>query len=354
MDNNEKHYTRAIYTALRISFIALLLYWSFLIIKPFVLIVVWGIIVSIALYPIFEKLSRKLGNRKKLASTIITLIGLTILTIPSLFMVKSTADSLSKFSMQMKNGTLNIPAPKEEIADWPVIGKSFYHIWQLSSENLEKAVEEFRPQLEKMAPKVLGAAKGLGGAILLFMIAIIIAGVLFAYADSAAEAAQSIFNTLVGKQGENFTKLSTSIIRSVVQGILGVATIQSLLAAIGMFIIGIPGAGLWTIIIFFFAIVQLPPILILGPIAVYSFTIAGTTPAIIFSVYAIIVSMSDTFLKPLLLGRGVDVPMLVVLLGAIGGMILSGIIGLFIGAVVLSIAYKIFEALLVDDVLDEE
>jgi len=304
MDNkNEKYYTRAIYTALRISFIALLLYWSFLIIKPFILIVVWGIIISIALYPFFEKLSKKIGNRKKLASTIITLIGITILTIPSIFMVRSTADSLSKFSMQMKEGTLNIPPPKKNIAEWPVIGKSIYHVWQLSSDNFEKAVEEFKPQLEKMAPKVLGAAKGLGGAILLFMIAIIIAGVLFAYADSAAEAAQSIFNTLVGRQGKNFTKLSTSIIRSVVQGILGVATIQSLLAAIGMFIIGIPGAGLWTIIIFFLAIMQLPPLLILGPIAAYSFTITGTTPAIIFSIYALIVSMSDAFLKPYIIGK---------------------------------------------------
>jgi predicted PurR-regulated permease PerM len=138
-----------------------------------------------------------------------------------------------------------------------------------------------------------------------------------------------------------------------VQGILGVASIQALAAAIGMFVVGIPGAGLWTIAVFFFAIVQLPPIIILGPIAAYSFTLTGITPAIIFSVYALFVSVSDTFLKPLLLGRGVDIPMLVVLLGAIGGMILSGIIGLFIGAVVLSIAYKMFEALLVDDVLDK-
>jgi predicted PurR-regulated permease PerM len=353
MNEKEQHYTRAIYIALRISFIALILLWSFLIIKPFVLIVVWGTIIAIALYPIFNKLSKKLGGRKKLASTIIVTIGLLILTIPSVFMLKSTTASLMNFSTQVKEGSLNIPPPKAKVQEWPVVGKSIYHIWEISSENIEKAVEEFKPQLEKLAPKILNAAKGLSGTIFLFMISIIIAGVLFAYAEPASKAAKSIFKTLVGEQGDNFVQLSTSIIRSVVQGILGVASIQALAGAMGMFIAGIPGAGLWGVIIFFLAIMQLPPLLILGPIAAYSFSILGTTPAIIFTIYATLVSMSDAFLKPLLLGRGVDAPMLIVLLGAIGGMILSGIIGLFIGAVVLSISYKVFEALLVNNVNDK-
>jgi len=353
MKNNEDFYTRSVYTALRISFIAILLYWSFLIIKPFVLIVVWSIIISIALFPIFNKLSKKIGGRKKLASTIIVTIGLLIITLPSVFMLKSTTSSLKNFSVHMKEGAINIPPPQAKVAEWPVVGKSVYHIWKVSSENLDKAVEEFKPQLEKVAPQILNVAKSLSGTIFLFMISIIIAGVLFAYAEPASKAAKSIFKTLVGEQGDNFAQLSTSIIRSVVQGILGVASIQSLAGAIGMFIVGIPGAGIWSIIIFFLAIMQLPPLLILGPIAAYSFSITGTTPAIIFSIYALLVSMSDTFLKPLLLGRGVDVPMLIVLLGAIGGMILSGIIGLFIGAVVLSIAYKVFEVLLVGDVLEK-
>jgi predicted PurR-regulated permease PerM len=350
---DEQFYTRAIYTALRISFIAFLFYWSFLIIKPFVLIVVWSIIISVALYPMFSKLSKKMGGRRKLASTIITTIVVLFLMIPSIFMVESTTSTLKNFSVQMKEGTINIPPPKAKVAEWPIVGKSVYHAWKVSSESLDKAVEEFRPQLEKVAPKILSTAKGLSGAVLLFMVSIIIAGVLFMYADSASVAAKSIFNTIVGEHGDSFVQLSVSVIRSVLQGILGVASIQALFAAIGMFIVGIPGAGLWTIVVFFLAIMQLPPILILGPIAAYSFSMLNTTPAIIFSIYAIFVSMSDTFLKPLLLGRGVDVPMLVVLLGAIGGMLLYGIIGLFIGAIVLSIAYKMFEALLVDDVLEK-
>jgi predicted PurR-regulated permease PerM len=353
METNESHYTRAIYTALRIGFIAVLLYWSFLIIKPFIMLVLWGIIISVALYPLFKKLAGKLGGREKLSATIITLVLLAILIVPSISLISSTVDSLRNVAHQMDAGTFRIRPPEQKVAEWPVIGKPVFETWKLFSTNLEAAFIKFKPQIKEMAPKVLSMAADLGTTVLLFIVSIILAGVLFTQHKGADRAARSIFNTLIGKQSENFVELSAKIIRSVVQGILGIAIIQSLLSAIGMWVIGIPAAGLWALIVLFLAIVQLPPILILAPIAIYSFTIADTTPAVIFSIYAIIVSMSDAFLKPLLLGRGVDVPMLAVLLGAIGGMILSGIIGLFVGAVVLAITYKVFLALLVEDVLDQ-
>lgn len=354
MQNSEDFYNRAIYTALRISFIALLLIWSFLIIRPFIMLVLWGIIIAVAIYPLFKMLSKKFGGREKLAATVITIIGLSILIIPSIYFIDSTVDSLSNYAAQMKQGTIHIMTPPESVAEWPVIGKPTYDIWMLISTNLEAAIIKFSPQIREFAPKVVAMAAHLGTTVLMFIASIIIAGILFTQAKPAKRAAQSIFETLIGKQGENFAELSVSIIKSVVQGIIGIALIQSLLGGIGMWAIGIPGAGLLALLILFFAIIQLPPLLVLGPVAVYSFTIADTTPAIIFTVWSLIVSMSDAVLKPLFLGRGVDVPMLAVLLGAIGGMIMSGIIGLFVGAVVLAISYKVFEALLVEDVLEKQ
>ena len=153
---------------------------------------------------------------------------------------------------------------------------------------------------------------------------------------------------LIGEQGKDFTQLAGATIRSVVQGVLGVAIIQALISGLGMLIFDIPAAGLWAIIVLFLAVIQLPPILILGPVAAYAFTIMDTTPAVIFLIFCIIVSGSDAFLKPLFLGRGVDVPMLAILLGAIGGMMLGGIIGLFVGAVILALAYKVYQALVVE------
>ena len=353
MENNEAFYTKAIYTALRIGFVALILFWSYVIVKPFILIILWSIILSIAVYPIFKRLAKRIGGKKKLAAVILVLTGITILLVPSVLMIDSTVDSIKNIADKMETGTLKIQPPKEKVAHWPVIGKPVYNSWMLASKNLEAAAEKFQPQIRELAPKIFSTASHLVASLLIFLLSIIIAGIFLVYAQQSKKAAQSVFDTLIGEQGKNFTGLSVATIKSVVMGILGIATIQSLLGGIGMLAVGIPGAGIWAIIVLMLAIVQLPPILIMGPIAIYSFTITDTTPAIIFTVWSIVVSMSDAFLKPLLLGRGVDVPMPAVLMGAIGGVILYGMIGLFVGAVVLALTYKVIDALLVKDVLDQ-
>ena len=135
--------------------------------------------------------------------------------------------------------------------------------------------------------------------------------------------------------------MAIETIRSVAKGVLGVAVIQSLLSAVGLVAIGVPAPGIWAGVILLLAIMQLPPLLVLGPIAVWVFSVADATPATIFAIYAFFVSISDSFLKPLFLGRGMDIPMLVILVGAIGGMMTSGIVGLFVGAVVLAVGYKL-------------
>ena len=351
MENNEKFYSRSIYTALRIGFIALILVWSFEIIKPFILPVLWGIIIAVAIYPLYMKLSKLLGNRMKLASTLITVVALSILIIPSIIMIESTIEGVHNIAIQMQSGSLKIPSPTESVATWPLIGQKTYDIWQMAATNIEDLIMKFAPQIKEFAPKLFSLASGLLSTIILFIISIIIAGALLTKADMSAKAAKSIFITLIGKDGGKFAELSVKIIRSVVQGVLGVAIIQSFFAGIGILAIGIPAPGLWALLILFLAIMQLPAFLILGPLVVYAFSFADTTPAIIFLVWSIIVGLSDNFLKPLLLGRGVDVPMLAILLGAIGGMMMSGIIGLFVGSVVLALSYKIFQALFVDDAL---
>ncbi len=148
------------------------------------------------------------------------------------------------------------------------------------------------------------------------------------------------------------TDLAVETIRSVAKGVLGVAIIQALLSAVGLVVMHIPAAGIWTFAVLMLAIMQLPPIIILGPIAVWVFSIADPVPATIFAVYALFVSVSDSFLKPMFLGRGMETPMLVILLGAIGGMILGGIVGLFIGAIVLALGYEILVAWMKTDELN--
>ena len=345
---DEEYYNKAIAVALRIGFVGLLLILSYLILKPFLVVVMWGIIIAIGVYPLFKKFAKLLGNREKLASTIITLVALAILIIPSYLLMESTITGVQEIATELEEGTFKVPPPPENVAEWPVVGGSMYKTWNLASVNIEAAIKAFEPQIKDFASSVLTGVVGLGTTILLTLVSIIIAGALMVKADGAEIVARKAFKIMIGKQGEGFTELAGATIRSVVQGVLGVAIIQSIVSGIVMLIFNIPLAGLWALVVLFLAIIQLPPILILGPVAIYGFSVLDTTSAVIFLIISIIVSGSDAFLKPIFLGRGVDVPTLVILLGAIGGMMLSGIIGLFVGAVILALAYKVYQALLED------
>jgi len=343
---DEAYYTKAITTALRLGFVGLLIILSYLILKPFLVVIMWGIIIAVGIYPLFKKFASILGNREKLASTLITIFALAVLLIPSFLLMESTVSGIQNLAVELERGTFKVPPPSESVAEWPVIGGPVYETWKLASINIEETIKAFAPQIKEFASGVLSGVLGLGSTVLLTLVSILIAGVLMVKADPAELVARKAFKIMLGKQSEGFTELAGATIRSVVQGVLGVAIIQSVVSGIVMLIFNIPIAGLWALIVLFLAIIQLPPLIILAPIAIYSFSILDTTSAVIFLVLSIIISISDTFLKPIFLGRGVDVPTLVILLGAIGGMMLSGIIGLFVGAVVLALAYKVYQALL--------
>lgn len=339
---DEVFQSRAIEAAIRISLLALLVVWCFNIVRPFILPVLWGSIFAVALYPLFLKLQSMLGGREKLTATLMTLLALAILITPTVMLSQSLIESSKTLSEEIAAGTLTIPPPSEKVKDWPLIGEKLDKAWSLASTNLGAALEKFKPQLEAIGIKLLSFTAGAGAGILQFVISIIIAGALLVYARGGSEAMETIAGRVMGKQGgKDFVDIAGATIRSVAQGVLGVALIQSILAGIGLMVMGVPYAGLWAFLVLLLAVVQLPPILILGPIVAYVFSVAETIPAVIFTIYSIIVSASDAFLKPLFLGRGMDIPMLVILLGAIGGMILSGIIGLFVGAVVLAVGYKL-------------
>lgn len=332
----------AVDAAIRIGLMALLVYWCFLIFKPFLIPVLWGIIIAVAIFPLFQKFEALFGRQKKLALIVFTLMVLSLLLLPSLMLFESMAASAHEIAQTLHTGALIIPPPSENVAGWPVIGDTVFKFWNSASENLVAALMPFKPQLRTAAKWLLSASAGTAGSLLQFVISIIIASVFIANADRQKRFSQALCVRLVGETGKDFAELASATMRSVAQGVLGVAIIQAVLAGISLLIMDIPGAGLWTLGVLVLAVMQLPPIIILGPVMIYVFSVADTAPAIIFMIWAIFVSGSDTFLKPLFLGRGLDIPMLVILIGAIGGMVQHGIIGLFVGAVVLAITYKLF------------
>ena len=340
---DQQFLTNAMASFLQIGAILILLYWCFLIVSPFLTIVIWGVILSVALYPTHVSLTARLGGREKLSAVILILVGLAIIVVPIWLLADSTIGGLRHVAAELEDGTARIPPPADTVAEWPVIGEQLHAVWSAASTNLEETLNRFRPQLQTAGTKAVAFAGHTVSAAFQFVLAIIIAGVLFTSASGGHRITRNIAMSLVGtERGPALTDMAVLTIRSVAKGILGTAMIQAILAAIGLLLAGVPAAGLWTGAVLVLAIVQLPPLLVLGPIAIWYFSVADTVPAVIFLVYATIVSASDAFLKPLLLGRGVEVPMLVILIGAIGGAIAQGIIGLFIGAVILALGYEIF------------
>lgn len=335
---------RAMEAAIRIGVVALLVIWSLQIFRPFMEIVLWGIILAVALYPAFRFFCEKLGGRKKLTATLMTLVFLTLIIVPSVMFFGSAIDGARNFGNKLESGELKVPPLPDGVSGWPVVGEQISKTWTQAQNDLDAVVDRFEPQLKDLGIRMLKGVAGLGLVILQFIFALILAAVFLVNSEGGAKSTRKIACRFVGKRGDDFADMAEKTIRSVAVGVVGIAFIQAFLGGVAMALVGIPIAMLLALAILILAIVQLPPILILGPVAIYVFSSESTGTAVIFLIWALIVSASDGILKPLLLGRGVDVPMLVILIGAIGGMLLSGIIGLFIGAVVFALSYQLFMA----------
>jgi predicted PurR-regulated permease PerM len=329
--------------AIYLGLIFVLLAWCLQIITPFVSLIAWATIIAVSIFKPFIKLRDALGGRKKLAVTIITVLGLAAIIIPFWLFTDSLVTSVKGFSDSAQAGTFVVPPPSENVQEWPLIGERVYSSWSLASRNLEGWLSKNSEQLSGLTKGAASAVAGMGIGVLQFVASMLIAAFFLSNAEDMRRGALRFSRRVAQERGEEFLDTTVATIRSVTVGVLGIAVIQAIFAGAGMLAVGVPAAGLIALIVAILAVAQLPPMIVLLPVIVYVFSVESTTVASVFAVWSIVVGSSDTFLKPMLLGRGVDTPMLVVLLGAIGGMIVSGIIGLFVGAIILTLGYTLME-----------
>jgi len=341
MDNT--YIARAVEASINIGLVALLATACLLILAPFVPIIAWGIIIAVASYPALGRLQSALQGRGGWAAAIWTVLLLAVLIVPVVLLATSMVEGAHGLTEHMNEETFIVPPPPPNIESWPLIGAPLNRIWSMASNNFTGALKMLAPQLKTILPGLLSASAGIGLTVLQFFFSILISGALLAKAQSAAAVTRAFAHRLFGERGAEFQNLVSSTIRSVTSGILGVALIQTVLAAIGFLVVGLPGAGLWAVIFLIAAVLQIGP-LVLIPAVIFVFATATTTKAVIFLIWCIVVGLLDNVLKPMLLGRGASVPTAVVFLGAIGGFVAMGIIGLFVGAIVLSVGYKLFLA----------
>jgi predicted PurR-regulated permease PerM len=272
-----------------------------------------------------------------------TILLLSVLIVPIALLAQTLVDGFQSLAVRLRNETLSVPPPPPTIATWPIVGKPLNDLWRLASNNLPAALRSVAPQLKESANGLLSAAAGVGLSVLQFLVSILVAGFFLANSGQGAQVSRKFAIRLFGNKGAEYEALAGATVRSVTTGILGVALIQSLLAGLGFLVVRLPGAGLWALLFLIAAVLQVGA-LTLSPPVIYVFATASTATAVAFLIWCILVALMDNVLKPLLLGRGVPVPIVVVFIGAIGGFLAMGIIGLFVGPIVLSVGYKLFLA----------
>jgi predicted PurR-regulated permease PerM len=341
-DSSNTFSKQAVEATIQIGALVLLAAWCLQIVRPFLIPLVWGMIIAVSLFPAYQRAAALLAGRRGLTAGIFTLLMLMLLVGPTVLLARVVVENAQGLAGQLHAGTLAVPPPPAGVAEWPLVGAPIAKAWSLASTNLEAALRQLEPHYKTMATGLLRAAAGTGLALLQFFAAVVVSGILLANSGGAHRLAQDIGRRLAGERGREFADLAQATVRSVVRGVLGVALIQALLAGVGLVAVGIPAAGLWAVICLVLAVIQVGVVLVMLPAVIYVFSTADPVTATLFLVWSIFVSLIDNLLKPLLMGRGVDVPMIVIFVGAIGGMLASGILGLFIGAVVLALGYKLF------------
>lgn len=327
---------------LKLGGVFLVVFLCYKIVQPFVNILLWSLIISIIMFPAFNLANRHFGNRHKLSALVITLISLSVLVFPSIWLVNQLVEGVKEIVNMIPEGKLRIPPPSESVADWPLIGGWLYDKWMQASENLLESIKNFMPQISTVGEKLLGGIANTGMGILQFALSIVLGGVFLVYFKTASQSGSVLFSKVAGDRGEEFKSVALSTIRNVAAGVVAVAIIQTALMAAGLIMAGIPLAPVWIIIILIMAMAQIPVLIFNIPMIIYLFAFMEPLPAALWSAYFLVMGLVDNFLKPLLMGKGASVPMLVIFFGAIGGFIAFGFMGLFLGAIILSLAYKLY------------
>ena len=332
---------------IRIALIVALGWACYQVLSPFLILIVWSIILGVTLYPIHQRIAKVVGGKQWAASLILAVSGFLLIITPTALLMNSFADSVRGLVTSAQENTLKIPEPSTRVKDIPGVGEQLYTAWATASADLPAFIQSAQPKIGQLASFALRTVAAVGTTILLFLASFIVACILMAYGKSGWRTTQALFRRVAGEtKGEVLANLSVATIRTVALGVIGIAAIQAILVGLSLMAAGVPAAGVLSIIVLVLAIAQIPAVLITIPAIIYIWANGehSTGSAVFYTIVLLVAGLADNFLKPIFLGRGVDAPMPVILIGALGGMASGGIIGMFVGAVALTLGYEIFMA----------
>jgi predicted PurR-regulated permease PerM len=337
--------SRLLDVLIRAALIGVMAALCYVVFAPFLTLMVWALILAVTLYPLHRSLARKIGGRQGLAAMIVVVIGGLLIVTPAALLMNSFGSSVYDFVGAVQHNTLVIPAPPAGIEEWPIVGKKLNGVWSKAHSDLPGLVESMQPKVGELARKALSIVASIGVAMLQFIASFIVAGILMAYGEAGTRGSRAIFGRIAGSErGEYFAKLSTATIRAVAQGVIGIAFVQATLVGLALLVAHVPWAGVLAAITLVLSVAQVPALIVILPAIGYIWSSGNYSSgaAITYTILLGLSGMADNILKPLMLGRGVDAPMPVILLGALGGMATGGILGMFVGATLLALGYQIF------------
>lgn len=307
---------------------------------PFIGLLLWTIILAICFFPVHRML-RKRGLSDRLSATLIGVVLTALILIPTAIAALSAASSVPALVSGLQSGERQIRPPPPSLQDIPLVGKKAFAMWTEAANDAPAFAQKFGPQLSSFTKWLIAQAGGMVSAVLALVLAVIFAAITLAYANSAREFIATIFARISGNRarGDHYMEIIGATIRSVANGVIGVAFVQALLCGIGFFLVGIPGAGILSLLAMVLGVLQVPVVIVTLPAIIFAFSVKSTAVAIAFTIWFVISGLSDAALKPLMIGHGLEVPMPVILLGVIGGVIAYGLVGLFIGAVLLGVGW---------------
>jgi predicted PurR-regulated permease PerM len=335
--------------AIRLGLLACLVYWSYVLIRPFVPILLWSAILAVALYPVQEGLARLLGGRPLVSAVLVTIAALAVVIGPVSWLGFAMVEGLRLMADQLASGSIAVPAANPAVKAWPLVGGRLFDLWELASTNLAAVFGRLSPYAKPMAEMILGMAGGAGAGLLKFLIAVIVAGFLFVPGPRLVHSIRTLLAHIVPERSEEFVALAGATIRSVSRGVIGISMLQSLLAGIGFTVAEIPGAGLLTFLVLLLAIAQVGSAIVLIPLIIWYWITRDASAATLFTLYIVPVGLLDNVLKPIVMGHGSQTPMLVIFIGVVGGTLAHGIIGLFIGPIVLAVGWELLAAWMRDE-----
>lgn len=333
--------TEAIEIALKLGLLGLIVYWCFMILSPFLIPLIWGIIIAISVEPVYVWINNKFGKSPKISASVVSFLLIVLFVLPSIFLVRSAVNEVRFVADKVRSGEINVSETADTVKEWPIVGDYAHNLWVEINTNLKGVVNDYEKEVVEATKFFVKSVLNAGFGVLQFFIAIIVAGILLATPKTRSMTV-ILFRKISGGFGSEFVKISEETIKNVVKGILAVAIIQAFVMGMGMVIAGVPLAGLWAVLVLFWSVVQLPTIILVIPLLIFIWTDLETGWAVFWTVFFVLSGGIDNVLKPILMGQGLPVPMFIIFLGAIGGLLWNGIIGLFIGSIVLSLGYKLF------------